>query len=185
MKALLLTTFVFISCYCFAQDNDFFLLKKRSGATEKSFYRGTYISFITAGNESYSGFIKKVAKDSVWVEYREVVNAMTSIGGFISDTITYEARRFAVKDIRYIQKDEKGFEQVAPGGLLKLGGAGYILLHTINGLIQNDKVSVKNISIAAGFYLVGVLLNKIRKDYYYVGKRFQLQYISLAAKPAA
>jgi hypothetical protein len=184
MKTLLLKAFVFVACSASAQDNDFFLLKKRSGETTKSFYKGTYISFITADKEQYSGYIKKVAKDSVWVEYLDVVHSMTNIGSFIKDTITYQARRFAVKDIAYIQKDKQGFEQVALGGLLKLGGAGYILLHTVNGLIQKDKISAKNIAVAAGLYLAGILLNKLRKEYYYIGKRFHLQYISLAANPA-
>lgn len=184
MKTLLLTSLIWASICTRAQKNDFFLLKKNSGKTIYSFYQGSYISFITAGKENYSGYIKKVAKDSVWVQYQEVLRNMTAIGSIILDTMTYEARRFAIKDIAGIHKEKQGFEQVALTGLMKVGSAGYILLHTINGLIQKDKISTKNISIAAGIYIAAVLLNKLKKDYYYIGRRFRLQYISLAANTA-
>lgn len=184
MKLLLLVATICFFYTAGAQGHDFFLLKKPSGKTVKSFYAGTYISFITNKKENYSGYIKKVAKDSVWIEYQEIFRSMTGIGSIILDTMTFEARRFAVKDIAYIEKEAKGFQQAVPAALLKIGGAGYILLHTVNGLIQKDNISVRNISIAAAAYLAGVLLNKLRKDYYYIGKRYRLHYISLASNTA-
>jgi hypothetical protein len=185
MKPLLLILFLSIFFTAHAQGNDFFLLKKQSRKTLKHYYRGSYISFITKDKESYAGYIKKIAKDSVWIEYKQVLTNMTAIGSVITDTITYEARRFAVKDLSYIEKDKKGFEEAGLSVLLKLGGAGYILLHTINGLIRKDKISARNVGIAAGAYLAGVLLNKLRKDYYYIGKRFRIHYISLSANTAS
>lgn len=184
MKPLLLTALLLLSFFSEAQQSDFFLLKKRSGKTEQSYFRGSFISFITNDQLPYSGYIKKVAKDSVWVEYREVMRNMTVIGSVILDTVTYEAKRFAVKDIAAIAKDERGFGEVALSGLLKVGAAGYILLHTVNGVIQKEKISLRNIGIAAGVYLAGVVINKFRKDYYHVGRRFRLQYISLSDNAA-
>jgi hypothetical protein len=180
MKCGLLIPLLLLSCFSFSQKSDFFLLKKQSGKTVKSFYSGSYISFITNNKDHYSGYIKKVSNDSVWVEYQEVVRGMTLIGSILLDTITYQAKRFAVKDIAFIKKDKQGFEEAPLSGLMKLVSGGYILLHTVNGLIQKDKISLSNIGIAAGFYLAGVLLNKLKKDYYYIGNRYRLQYISLS-----
>jgi len=178
MKLLLLFFLITPSCLQ-AQKNDFFLLKKKNDLTIKSFYEGSYISLVMSDNEHYSGIIRKVMKDSVWIEYQQVVTGMTAIGSIITDTIAYEAKRFAVKDIRYIKKEKRGFNEAVPSAILKIGGAGYIFLHTFNGIIQKDKISIKNISIAAGAFVAGVLMNKLKKEYYYIGKRYSVQYVSL------
>ena len=180
MKPLLLIVACCLVCGSFAQSNDFFLLRKRNGKTVNSFYKGSFISLLTKEKESHSGYIKKIARDSVWVEYQQVLRGMTMIGSVISDTVTYEAKRYAVKDIAFIGKEKGGFQQAVPSALLKIGGAGYILLHVVNGLIQKEKINMQNVSIAAAAYLAGVLMNKLRKNYYSVGRRFRIQYISLS-----
>lgn len=181
MKLLLLTAFMFSALLSSAQQNDFFLVKKRSGKTEQSFFAGQYISLITKDKDGYSGYIKKIARDSLWVEYRDVFRNMTHIGSIILDTVTYEARRFAINDIAAIEKEHNGFAQVTLSALMKVGGAGYILLHTVTSLYQKEKISIRNLGIAAGVYLAGVVLNKLKKDHYHIGKRYRIQYVSLSS----
>lgn len=179
MKLLLIQAFLLLTIATSAQRDDFFLLK-RSGKTVKSFFAGSYINFAAKDGETCSGYIKKVAHDSVWVEYHELVKGYTAFGGVLIDTIAYEARRFAVKDIVSIHKEEKRMEEAAPAVLLKIGSIGYILLHVINGIIQHQSINLKNIGIAAAAYAASVFISKLHKEEYYIGKKYQLQYLSLA-----
>jgi hypothetical protein len=178
MKLLLILTILMISMAALSQQSDFFLLK-RSGKTIRSFFQGSYIDLVTRDGENYSGYIKKIARDSVWVEYHEILKGYSAFGGVVLDTMTFEARRFAMNNILSIHKEEQRLEQAAPAVLLKIGSAGYLSLHIINGLIQHQSISLKKVGIAAGAYLAGVLISKLHKENYYIGKRYRLQYISL------
>jgi hypothetical protein len=181
MKPLLILALLLTGLATSAQQSDFFLLK-RSGKTVKSFFAGSYINFETKGGEIYSGYIKKVARDSVWVEYHEIIKGYAAFGGVMLDTIAYEARRFAISDISSIHKEEKRLEQTAPVVLLKIGSAGYILLHITNGIILHQSINLKKIGIAAGAYFAAVLIGKLHKEDYYIGKKYRLQYVSLSIK---
>jgi hypothetical protein len=181
MKLLLLTSLLMMSVVASSQRNDFFLLK-HSGRTIQSFFQGSFISLQARDGEYYSGFIKKIANDSVWIEQREVIKGYTAFAGAILDTMTFEARRISVSDIASIHKEKQRLEQTAPSILLKLGSAGYISLHVINALILHQSASFKKIGIAAAIYLAAVMVNAVHKENYYIGKKFSLQYVSLAAK---
>lgn len=181
MKLLLICFLWLAAVTAHAQPGDFFILKTKPGKTIQRFYTGVYIDFITTQGESYSGFIKKVAADSVWVEYQREFRGFTAIGSVITDTIFYQARKFAVHDIAKIHKGDRGFSSVAAGKLLQILSGGYATLHLVNGLIQKQTINWKNIGIAAGVYLLGTLFNQLQRDYYYIGKKYRLQYIALSA----
>jgi hypothetical protein len=181
MKLLLILALLLTYLPSSAQQSDFFLLK-RSGKTVKSFFTGGYINFATKKGETCSGYIKKVAHDSVWVEYQDIIKGYTAFGGVLLDTIAYEARRFAITDIASIHKEEKRLEQSAPAVLLRIGSTGYILLHIINSIILHQTISLKKLGIAAGVYIASVLIHKLHKEDYYIGGKYSLQYVSLSAK---
>jgi hypothetical protein len=181
MKPLLITYLVLVSVTASSQQTDFFLLK-HSGRTVRSFFAGSYIDFATIRGESHSGYIKKVANDSVWVENYQILKGYTMFGGAILDTMTFQAMKFAVKDITAIHKEKLRLEQTALPVLLKIGSAGYILLHIVNGIILKQNINFTRVGIAAAVYLVAVLIQKLRKEYYHIGKKYTLQYMSLSAK---
>jgi hypothetical protein len=181
MKLLLISCFSLISICASAQQNDFFLLK-HSGRTVKSFFQGSFIHLTAKDGETYSGYIKKIAHDSLWIESREILKGYTAYGGVIRDTMTFEARRLAVQDIASIAKDSHRLEQAAPTILLKLGAMGYAGLHLINAWILHQNISARKLIIAAGVYISGVLINVLHRENYYIGKRFSVQYVSLSSK---
>ncbi|HEX6914558.1 MAG TPA: hypothetical protein VF145_04930 [Chitinophagaceae bacterium] len=182
MKPLLLTTCIALAFCASAQTEDFFLLKKRSGKTIERFYTGTFIQFISKDQKIVEGLIRRVRHDSVWIAHQQIARGFTAIGSVLTDTITYEARRFAVSDIYAIRKTGNRFSEASLAGLMMLGSAGYAGLHIINSLINKETINGSNLIAASVIFLGGVLINQLHRDYYYIGRKYRILYIPAAVK---
>lgn len=57
------------------------------------------------------------------------------------------------------------------------GGTGYLLLHVINAAYLKQPVVGSTVAIAGGIAVTGLVMNKLRKRKYVIGKGYELKYI--------
>lgn len=97
------------------------------------------------------------------------------------DTAKFGLMKFHVSEIYGMpKKDRSGI--FTNGALLKLGSAAYIFVNIFNSLIHKEPVfsaqNAASLGIAAGVFLVGVLLGSMHKTYITLGKRYTMEVIN-------
>jgi hypothetical protein len=183
MKKLLLALFFnSILIHCSAQQSDILLLKKKNGRTVKSFFGGSFIYFIDQSGREMSGVIKKIERDTLFIQYFDVRRAYTRWGTTVADTITAYLFRYHYNEIRAIPKSLSAFEFVRDGTIFMIGGVGYAALHLINSAIQEEEVVGKTVAIAGGVAVAGFIMKKLRKKKYVMGKKYSLQYVNMQSR---
>jgi hypothetical protein len=69
------------------------------------------------------------------------------------------------------------------GSLFQLGSAAYILLNVANSLIKADPVfgsdNLPKLGIAAGFFVIGKILQNSHKSYLQMGKKYRMVTIQI------
>lgn len=179
-KILFLAVYLFGVSVCLAQTSDFISLKKR-GRTIKNFYKGTFIEFVHKNGSHVYGTVDRVFKDSLYMVQHDVRMIPNRWGTQSADTVATYSMRFHYKDIVAFPKEPKGFEFIRNGTLFMIGGVAYAFLHTTNGLIQKQKIEPSVIAISGGVALIGLGMKKLRKYYYPLGRKYQLEYINLTS----
>ncbi|MBX2923067.1 MAG: hypothetical protein KF746_12790 [Chitinophagaceae bacterium] len=180
-KTLLLFLYIAFSFCGYTQQSDFISLKKKNGRTVKSYFKGVPFEFVHSNGSAVSGIIDRVYNDTVFMILYDVRMSPTFWGTRAPDTIAKYDLRFHYKEIAAIPKPAKGFEFVRNGTLFMIGGGGYAFLHTFNGLIQKKEISPPVIAISGGVALLGFGMKKLRKYYYFIGKRHTIEYVKMTS----
>ena len=68
---------------------------------------------------------------------------------------------------------------IKSGWIFRVGGAGYVLLDIVNGLLRNDLAFSVGWIYGAAVFGLGVLLKHVYKPYYVLGKRYHFETISI------
>ena len=193
MKRIILTTlFIFCTAGAFAQ-NDFLVFKKKHKTIQR-FFKNSYITFQLNDREWIHGIITKIENDSFYLT--KVVIQVHLMG---SDTFYFNGFHYALSDIYTMPK--KGVQVhyvngryeisragghvhwywVKSGWIFKAGGAGYALLHVLNGVTKKERnFSGKNLAIAGGVFSVGVLLRYLYKPVLRTGRNYRLAVVKVS-----
>lgn len=175
---------VYLSAFLFAFEVqgqaslDLLLLKNKQNRTMKTFFNGIPILFADQTGQVYSGTIKRVANDSIYLQQYDIRRVATMWGTPVQDTVSSYLLKFHPSEIVWIQKPGRSFEFVRNGTLFMIGGAGYGLLHSINAAYLGEPVIWSNLAIAGGAIAGGYLLRKLRNNRYVIGKKYTLNYIN-------
>ena len=180
LKIVLLLLFASLSAQSFSQASDFIVVKKRNGRTVKSFFPGVHISFQTFDKRQASGLITDIHGDSVFVEEYDIRQVINFVGIPVWDTLGHYLSGFNYKEIDQVDvSDRMKLQEVTPGRILIIGGAGYALLNVINGAYLHESVtSSKNLtslSIAGGAVVTGLLVNYISKH----RNKYHVEYVKM------
>jgi len=156
---------------------DMVVLKDRSGRTVKSFFAGIPIGFGTTSGKYVDGIIKKVERDSIFIQHYDIRRAMTMWGTQVQDTVSIYWTAYHPNEIAWLRKPAAKFEFVRNGMIFMIGGVGYALLHAINAAYLDQPVVWGTMGIAAGIAAGGYIMFKLRKKRYVVGRGYELRYI--------
>lgn len=157
---------------------DMVVLRNNQNRTVKSFFSGIPISFSDKTGQQYSGTIKKVASDSIFIQQYDIRRAATMWGTQVQDTVSSFLLKFHTNEIVWIAKPRSSLELFRNGTLLMLGGAGYSILHLINAAYLKEPVLWSNLAISGVAIAGGYLLRKLRRNRYTIGKKYKLVYIN-------
>jgi len=176
----LLFSFLCLSIFFkgFSQQSDFLSLRK-NGRTIKNYFTGSEFNFIHESGSPISGIIEKIYKDTIYMYQYDIRMSPTPWGTRFADTIGKYHLKYSFKEITAIPKPHKAFEFIRNGTIFMIGGVGYAALHTINGLIQKDKIDPQTLIISGSVALVGYGMRKLRKYYYPIGRKYTISYIQL------
>ena len=175
----LISLLTMISSMTYSQGSDIITLKKRNGITKKTYFSGSQIHFIDEAGREVQGTIKKINKDTLYINLFDTRQQYTIWGTSFWDTISVFAARYHYKEIREIVRPSKGFEFVKNGFLFIVGGTGYAFLHAFNALYLKEKLDGKTLGLSGAVILTGVLLKRTHHNSIRLGKQYYLQYIPL------
>jgi hypothetical protein len=169
MKSTILTLFLLsLACTAFTQESDFIILKKKNNRTVKTYAAGTFLSARMNNGFDVHGYITAIRNDSIYLRQQDIRMFGTEFGSTL-DTFYYSVGFDYHQIIRFNVKDgdlygrPKGFSVVSAPGLMMIGGAGFLVLETVNALYRKDSFSdskrLISMGIAAGVAVAGFLWN--------------------------
>jgi hypothetical protein len=173
---------IIISLFCavgsIAQPSDFISLKKK-GRTIRTFFAGSNISFVTTGGANFNVQINNIQNDSLFVTEFIIVQVPTRLGVYVLDTAARYKYKFHYKEIGTVYYGKKGFNFSGSGASLMGGGLLLLVASGVSYLADRSKFSLPLMGAAAGLGLTGYLLTKLQTTNYKIGKKYQLNYISV------
>jgi hypothetical protein len=194
MKKLTLISFLSYSFFN-SYSQQVILLFKKKDITVQSFWVGSTIAFQLRDKQWQKGEITRIQNDSFFIQPTVVqYNFLTT------DTFYYNIAAFSVSDVYAMPKrgvlidykdgqfqiSRTGGHQhwywIKSGWLFRVAGAGYAGLIVANSLIDSDlsiSDSKAQLTVAAGVFLVGVLLKKLYKLTIRTGKKYHLETFQL------
>jgi hypothetical protein len=178
---LLLVLFFAMPLLPCAQGWDMILLK-RNDHTLENFMPGKQIAFTMRDGRFAGGTIKKIEKDSLFMQEYDVRKAYNMWGTSSLDTVSAFLNAYAYRDISGIMRKDKGFEFIRDGSLFMVGGAVYMVLHVVNSVIQKAPLDPKVMAISGGVFVGGWIMHKLRKHEYRIGGKYHLEYLPVSAK---
>jgi hypothetical protein len=172
---------------------DFFVLKKKNKVLQR-FTTGSFIIFQLNDGEWISGDIKKIRRDSFYVQPRSVRLTMFGL-----DTVHFTIRGIALNDIAvmprktamvYYSNDKpqlihghEKYTYVKNGLVFQLLGGGYAALNIGNNLFDHNppfgKSNRNRLFIAAAVFAIGQFLHSTYRQHLHLGKKYHFQYIRL------
>lgn len=182
-KSLIQLAFViaFAGCYTalYGQGSDMIVLKKGEKRTLKTWLAYSQVHFITIAGNEVSGTIKKIEKDSLFIQIYDERKNYTPWGTSFWDTIAVGLSRYHYKEIREVVKPQRGFGFIRNGVLFIVGGTAYAILHSVNGLYLKQPIDPVTMAISGGAAATGLVLKRIHRRTVPLGKRYQLNYINV------
>jgi len=177
---LLLTLLIIFSCLStYSQHSDIIVFKKRNSKTIKTYFPGIQIHFVSIAGNEVEGMIKKIVKDSIYINIYDSRPQYTIWGSSFWDTVSVSLSKYHIKEIREIVKPPQRFAFIKNGFIFIAGGVGYAILHSVNALYLKEKIDPKTIGFSAASIVTGIILKKINRNTITLGKRHYLQYIPL------
>jgi hypothetical protein len=184
---------LFISCLfivdlAFSQQSDFLVLKKRNNRTLKTYYPGAFISATTYTGFPINGYIIAIRNDSLIIRQEELKLMPSETGmGTEADTLiyTFGILYTNIKSFHYTRNytwgGKKGFVQVALPKIMMLGGAGFIVVESVNTIYRkesfNDSKKLQALAIAAAIAGAGYLIEQSKERAKIVGKKYKVVYV--------
>ena len=176
----LLTLLISILCLSsYAQQSDIIVFKKGNSRTIKTYFPGIQIHFVSIAGNEVEGMIKKIVKDSIYINIYDSRPQYTIWGSSFWDTVSVSLSKYHIKEIREIVKPPKRFAYIKNGFIFIAGGVGYAILHSVNALYLKEKIDPKTIGFSAASIATGIILKKFNRNTITLGKRHYLQYIPL------
>ena len=182
MKKLLAICLVFnviIPVITLAQGSDMVLLKKKNNRTVKSYLSETPIHLITVNGENIKGKIKKIDKDSLFINTYDERAGYTMWGTRVWDTLSIGLTKIHYNEVSEIVKPRAGMSIIKNGYIFLAGGISYALLNVVNSLIEKQPVDGITLAKAGGLIIGGWILKKTNKSTVKIGRRYHLQYVPL------
>ena len=162
-----------------AQGSDMVLLKKKNNKTVKSFLSETPIHLITVNGENIKGKIKKIDKDSIFINTYDERAGYTMWGTRVWDTLSIGLIKIHYNEVREIVKPRAGMSIIRNGYIFLAGGLSYALLHLVNAAYLKQPVDGVVMAKAGGLIIGGWILKKTNKSTVKIGRRYHLQYVPL------
>lgn len=162
-----------------AQGSDMVVLKKGPERTLKTYLSGTQIHFVTIAGTEVQGRIRKIEKDSVFINIYDERAAYTMWGTSFWDTVSVGLSKYHIKEIREIFKPREKFSFIKNGLIFMMGGTSYAILHSVNALYLKQPIIPSTMLISGGVALTGLVLNKVHKRTVRLGNKYYLQYIPI------
>lgn len=167
---------------CNAQPSDILILKKNQ-RTLQTFFPGNQIDFNTSGGY-YSGVIKSINRDSLFLIYYDIKQMPTNLGVYILDTVAKYPFAVNYKEITGFGKNRNnkfnwsgsGAALLGGGTLLTVVGLGTWLFTKPNSRYYASPYLVGGAAVLAG---IGYLLLKTNGKGIILGKKYSLEYIKV------
>ncbi len=182
MKHILFIFFIvghFLPLASEAQGSDMVLLKKKNNRTLKTYLAETPIQLITVNGEDIKGRIKKIDKDTFYINTFVERKGYTMWGTSVWDTLSIGLTKININEVGEIFKPKAGMSIIKNGYLFIAGGLSYALLNLINAALLKQPVDGINMAKAGGVILGGWILKKTHTSTVKMGKRYHLQYVPL------
>lgn len=164
-------------CQLLAQGSDMIVLKKGPEKTLKTYISGSQIHFITIAGNEVQGMVRKIQKDSLYINIYDERPAYNIWGTSFWDTVSVGLSRYHIKEVREIFKPREQFSFIKNGLLFMMGGTAYAILHSVNALYLKQPIIPSTMLISGGVALTGLVLNKVHKRTVRLGNKYYLQYI--------
>jgi hypothetical protein len=159
--------------------SDMVVLRNKKGRTVKSYFSGMPIDFGDRGGREVSGIVKKIDNDTIFIQQYDIRRLYNQWGTSVADTVTSYLLKYHHNEVSWVRKPKASFEFVRDGTIFIIGGTGYLLLHVINAAYLNEPVVGSTVAIAAGIAVGGIVMKKLRKNKYPIGKKYQMVYIDM------
>ena len=159
--------------------SDMVVLRNRQGHTVKSYFSGMPIDFGDRGGREVGGIVRKIDRDTLFIQQYDIRRAYNQWGTYVMDTVTAYMLKYHINEITWIRKPHKGFEFVRDGTIFIIGGTAYLLLHVFNAAYLKEPVVGSTVAIAGGIAVGGLVMKKLRKNKYKIGKNYQMVYIDM------
>jgi hypothetical protein len=159
------------------------LMLKHHGQTMQSWTNGSYILFQFSSKQWIEGVIKKIQNDSLIIDQIQVRQVGNQFGLPTIDTVHFGILKLHINEIYGMPKKGSSSNLITDGSLFQLGSAAFILLNVANSLIKADPVfgsdNLPKLGIAAGFFVIGKILQNTHKSYLQLGTKYKLVTIQL------
>lgn len=162
--------------YVFGQGSDMVVLK-RGNKTLKTYLSNMPIHFIAQGGFEVNGVIRKIDKDTLYINIYDERRSYTMWGTSFWDTISVNLSKYHIHDIREMIKPAQGFGFIKNGFIFILSGTAYGLLHSINGLYLKQPIDPLTMGLSAGSVVTGMVLRRVYRNSVTLGKKYHLDYI--------
>lgn len=176
-KSILLLLFFFPCGQLLAQGSDMVVLKKGPERTLKTYLSGSQIHFVTIAGTEVQGMIRKIQKDSLYINIYDERAAYTIWGTSFWDTVSVGLSRYHIKEVREIFKPREKFSFIKNGLIFMMGGSAYAILHSVNALYLKQPIIPSTMAISGAVALTGFALSRIHKKTVTLGNKYYLQYI--------
>ena len=181
MKLLKQSIFLFLLFFpcgqLLAQGSDMVVLKKGPERTLKTYLSGSQIHFVTIAGTEVQGMIRKIQKDSLYINIYDERPAYTMWGTSFWDTVSVGLSRYHIKEVREIFKPREKFSFIKNGLIFMMGGSAYAILHSVNALYLKQPIIPSTMAISGAVALTGFALGRIHKKTITLGNKYYLQYI--------
>ena len=171
------------------------MLFKKKNITVQSFWVGSIIAFQLRDEQWQKGEITKIRNDSFFIRPVVVQYSLLTtdtfyynvLGSSVSDVYAMPKRGVLIdyKDGEFQISRSGGHQHwywIKSGWLFRVAGAGYAALIVANSLLDSDlsiSDSKPQLAVAAGVFMVGILLKKIYKLTIRTGKKYHLEIFQL------
>lgn len=162
-----------------AQGSDMVLLKKKNNKTIQKYLAETPVNLITKNGERINGMIKKIDRDSLFINTYVERSAYTMWGTRFWDTLSIALIKVHCNEIAEIVKPRAGLGIIRNGYLFLAGGLSYATLHLGNAVISNEPLDGTLLAKAGAVALTGIILRKTYRSTVKIGERYKLLYIPL------
>jgi hypothetical protein len=175
-----------------------YLILKKRYKTINQFWKDEMIAFQLTDNTWQYGGIIAINKDSIYIK-----PLMIQYSFMHADTLVSFVKGFALRNIHAFPKpgvvvdyDSGNFRInkacshvqalcIKNGWIFRVGALGYAALNIINSTANND-LSIENngvpLSVSAGVLAAGVVLDKIYKPKYILGRKYHIEVSDISNK---